>query len=210
MRGRFEDEVRPELRFHPDGQIGPPMAGEPPDRARPVDGHELVQCAVRKPLPQELRRSDRAGRDQDVQRGTRRTQAGDERQQREALPDAGAVHPDQTPGRTGQARPPQPLAEAQRILLAPVAPVSEPGVDERRGERARAAVAGRGNEDVDHPAPAAVGARTVPPRCGAAGAAGATGAAPTRRSAAAVISLSRASRVSLAVSLAASSASAAT
>ena len=107
------------------------MIEEPPDETRRVERHELVDGALRQPLLGEIGRGHGAGGAQHVE--FLLADALDQRDDREQLADAGAVHPDQRARRTRDLALPVALADARRILLAALEPVR----DERRRERRR-------------------------------------------------------------------------
>ena len=87
------DQVGPEIGFDEQREIGPPMIEEAPDEARRVERHELVDHARRQALLGEIGRGDGAGGAQHVE--LLLADALDQRDHRQQLADAGAVHPDQ-------------------------------------------------------------------------------------------------------------------
>ena len=92
------DQVRPQIGFDEQREIGPPMIEEAFDEARRVERHELVDHARRQTLLGEIGRGDGAGRAQHAELLV--ADALDQRDDREQLADARAVHPDQRARRT--------------------------------------------------------------------------------------------------------------
>ena len=61
------DQVRPQIGFGEQREVGLPMIEEARDEPRRIERHELVDDARRQPLLGELRRGDGAGCDQHVE-----------------------------------------------------------------------------------------------------------------------------------------------
>ena len=79
------------------------------EETRSVERRELMNRARRQAPPEQLRRRHGAARDQGGEPALR--EPFDQRQQREGLPDAGPVQPDQRAGGPRDARRPSTLAE---------------------------------------------------------------------------------------------------
>ena len=88
-----QDQVRPEIGFGEQAEVGLPMIEEARDEARRIERHELMDDARRQPLAGELGGGHGAGREQDVE--FLRDDALDQRDDRGDLADAGAMDPDQ-------------------------------------------------------------------------------------------------------------------
>ena len=145
-----------------------------------VDGGILVDRVSGQPFRHKLGRGHRArGHEQGGVRcrALNSFQQGD---QRERFADACRVAPDEFAVGPCHGRVTEPLAKAGVVLLAAPPPMGEPGVDDRSGDPARAAIERRARKHTQH--------QTV---CSSrAASAGSTGGAPTRRSASCVRSFS--------------------
>ena len=91
--GARHDQVRPQIGFDEQREVGLPVVEEARDEARRVERHELMDHAGRQPLRGELRGGDRAGRHQHGDLA--RADALDQREDADEFADAGAVQPDQ-------------------------------------------------------------------------------------------------------------------
>ena len=99
---RLDHHVRPQIGFHEQRQIGPPVLEEAAHEVRHVDRHELMDDAARQPLLGQPAGGDGAGGHQHVDLA--RADALDQRQHADQFADARAVQPDQRSGRPRHAR----------------------------------------------------------------------------------------------------------
>ena len=145
--GAGHDQVRPQIGFDEQREIGPPVIEEARDEARRVERHELVDDARRQPLLGEFGRGHRAGGAQHVE--VPRADALDQRDDREQFADARAVHPDQRARRARDLALAAALAQPRRMLLAALEPMRDeqpaqaasppPSAGDRRAASAAAA-----------------------------------------------------------------------
>ena len=130
IRG-FDDHVRPEIGFHEQSEVGPPMIEEAADEARNVDRHELMHDAARQALLGEIARCNGAGRDQDGD--APRANPLDQRQHAGKLADACAVQPDQRSVRPRDAALAAPFGKTLTMFFAALGPARK----QHRGEWCR-------------------------------------------------------------------------
>jgi hypothetical protein len=129
--GAGDDQVRPEIRLDEQREIWLPMIEEAVDEARRVKNHELVDRPLGQALLGEIGRRD----------GARGAQHGesffadalDQRDHREQLADAGAVHPHQRAQRTREGAFAVPFVKTRGELLAAFQSMRQ----ERRRKRRR-------------------------------------------------------------------------
>ncbi len=131
-----EDEVRPELGFDPDREIGPPVIEEARAVVWMVERYILVEGAGWQAIRHELCRGDGACRHEDMEPGNRGEKTRNERQDGEGFADARAVKPDKRSFRPVLRRNAQALAKARGVFLsAGLASAQEER--HKRGDRAR-------------------------------------------------------------------------
>ena len=114
----LRQQIRPDLRFHPQHQIRAPMVEKPPHIGHAVDRHVLMHRPVRQPLGHQPRRGHRAGGQQHRQCRIAVQQPAQQDLHRQRLADAGGMDPGKPAPRPWPRRMTQPLAPPLRILLA--------------------------------------------------------------------------------------------
>ena len=128
-----QDEVRPEVGFGEQAEVGLPVVEEARGKARRIERNVLMDDAGRQPLARELGGGHRAGGEQDVE--FLGDDALDQRDDRGDLADAGAVDPDQRAVRARRARLAAPLGQPRRIFLAALEAVRQQESGQRRAHR---------------------------------------------------------------------------
>jgi hypothetical protein len=113
---QLHDEVGPELGFGEEREARAPVIEEPAHVTRYVERHELVQGTGGQPLGDEV--GGGAGARGHEHGEPLARQALHEGQDRQGLPEARAMHPDQVPARAHPARAAAPLAQPRPVLLA--------------------------------------------------------------------------------------------
>ena len=137
LSGRY-DQVRPEIRLNEEREIGLPMIEEAFDEPRRVQDHELVDHALRQALLGKIGRRHRA-------RGAQHsesffTDALDQRDHRNELPDAGAMQPHQGAARARELALAVAFVEPRGMLLAALQPMRHERGRKRRRRRCQQAV----------------------------------------------------------------------
>ena len=161
---RLDHDVRPQIRFHEQRQVGLPVIEEAAHEMRHVERHELMDDAARQPLLGEPARGDGAGGHQHADLA--RVDALDQRQHADQFADAGAMQPDQRAVRPRHGADAAPLAQAQRRALCRAA-AAAPGTaasaasspPKTAGRRATLPAAGRSRRRAPRAVGDLVGAR---------------------------------------------------
>ena len=123
---RRQHQIRPQLGFDPERQIGLPMIEKPLDPGGQVERHELMARPRRQPLFEQSGRGHGPGGHQDLELGPGLQQQFDQPQHRRRLADARRVNPDERPGRPRRARKTLAFAQTRPVFLAP--PLAVPQV----------------------------------------------------------------------------------
>ena len=131
--GGFDHQIRPQIGFHEQRQIRPPMVEKTAHVARHIERHELMDDAARQPVLGEFARGDGAGGHQhgDAAVGDE----FDQRQHARQFADAGAMQPDQRNLRPRDEAFAAPFGQPRAMLLAALEAARQEQRRQRRHRR---------------------------------------------------------------------------